>query len=92
MAKSTAAERKLARLVDGVYEALMASSLGSRRDVDEADLQRGDVHPRNEEMQAFVQDVRAKFKMIVSLVGGEDRLRIDGVLGGDVSGTATHDF
>jgi len=83
-ALGTASERKLARLVDGVYDSLMASSLGSGRPIDEANMQRGDVHPRNEEMQAYVQDVRAKFKMIAALVGDEDRRRIDefiGVLG-----------
>lgn len=87
------AERKLGRLVDTVYDSLMASSLGSGREVavHGGDMQRGDVHPRNEEMQAFVKDVRAKFRMIVALVGEEERRRINRFLdgGSGVGGSGT---
>ena len=81
-ARRAASERKLARLVDGVYDSLLASSLGHGREVgmEEGNMRRGDVHPRNEELQAYVQEVRAKFKMIAAMVGREDRRRISALL------------
>ncbi len=74
--RKNASERKLARLVDGVYDSLTGSSLGRGGEVDEGSMRRGDVHPRNDELHAYVQEVRAKFKMIAAMVGEEDRQRI----------------
>ena len=84
--RTTASERKLARLVDGVYDSLMESSLGRGgevaevAEVAEGNMRRGDVHPRNEALQAYVQEVRAKFKMIAALMPPEDRHNVSELL------------
>ncbi len=87
--RTTASERKLARLVDGVYDSLMEASVGRGgemaevaevAEVAEGNMRRGDVHPRNEALQAYVQEVRAKFKMIAALMPPEDRHNVSKLL------------
>jgi hypothetical protein len=78
---TSAVERKLARLVDTLHGMLCSCSLGCEREVDLLDMQRGDIHPRNEHMQVFMDDVRSKFKVIVAMLDDETKRKIEDATG-----------